>query len=482
MGRIRTLLTIALLSICLAGQTQASCAMDGSPPCQAYWHATAVFAGTVTEISYSPTFQLGEGEARMNYRRRITRFMVQEALRGVNQRQVEIVALEALPTPITLRDGQPGIMTISGGDCYYKFNQGETYLVYAHRQEQQGFLYVGLNRTRPLAQAGEDLEYIRGLAQADASATIFGAVVRHDQSFMEGNMRRHRLVADAVITVRGEGRGWETRTDIEGRYRITGLPPGSYKVSATLPAHLAPAEGEREAQIVARGCAEISFATQADGRLSGRVLDAQGQPVTRLHVDLAPVERSAEAYPQVHRAYPDEEGRYEFKRIPPGRYYLGIRLDGIRDPDFPYPRMYYPGVSAPEQAIVISIAEGQRLEGYDLTLPPRLAERAVEGVVVWPDGRPAAGASVTLMLTEYSYNSPGGSASADDEGRFRLQAFEGMNYWINALVSIPGGNPSQMHAEPQDIPANGNVSAIRLVITSPMGNCRRCRHRYWRNR
>lgn len=475
--------TITLLVVCFTSNVYASCMGDDSPPCQAYWNASAVFVGTVTEVSYSPTFQKGEGEERWNYRHRTARFTVEEAFRGVNTKEIEIVATEILPTPVKLRDGSAGTKMTSSGDCEYRFKQGETYIVYAYRAEKSnGELRVGFNRTRPLAQAGDDLEYIRGLArETKPGATVYGIVTRRDRDLKDGNSRLVGGVANVKITLGGMSRDLETTTDAEGRYRFTGLPSGTYNVEAEMPAHLAPAGEARQARVVERGCQEIDFYTEVNGRISGRVLDAQGQPVSKMGVDLVLAEPENERHPQSLWAFTDEAGNYELKSIPPGRYHLGIRLTNLRDADFPYPRFYYPGVQEKAKAMTVEIAEGEHLQSHDLRLPPPLAERAIEGVVVWGDGQPVVGASVSLTITEYEYNfAGGGNGLTDSQGRFKIKAYEGLTYWIGAVVNTKKNPGGQMHAEPVDVPASGDVREIRLVVESPMGNCPRCRARIWR--
>jgi hypothetical protein len=54
------------------------------------------------------------------------------------------------------------VVTGSGGsDCGYDFRMGEHYLVYAYPHPQSGKLYTGIcQRTQPISDAGDDLDYL----------------------------------------------------------------------------------------------------------------------------------------------------------------------------------------------------------------------------------------------------------------------------------------------------------------------------------
>jgi len=76
--------------------------------------------------------------------------------------------------------------------------------------------------------------------------------------------------------------------------------------------------------------------------------------------------------------YSDKDGLYEFKAVPPGRYALGVRFDGLTSQNRPFPHIYYPGVENIDQATIVSIGDGEKVEKYDLILPPPPAEHSVD--------------------------------------------------------------------------------------------------------
>ena len=404
---VRSMWTPLLLLLCLGINASASCFFDPSPPCQAFWRAEVVFSGTATKVFSSAIYQKGEGEEKWDYRDRITRFTVTDIFRGRIGKQVDVIASEILTTSFTRADGAQVTKSMGHSDCEYKFNEGEHYLVYASfRKTNDGTLWVGYNRTRPLSQADEDLDFIRGLNHAAAAGRVYGFARQHQHELKNGGHTRIvGPVSNARVVVAGAKQEYGAFTDSEGRYAISGLPPGEYQVSAIFPAHLT-SHPARMIRVVERGCAEVNFFTEADGRISGTVLDALGRPVPKMRLDLALADQDqSDPNPQLFLAHADEEGRYEFKSIPPGRYHLGIRLNANRDSGFPYARTYYPSAPNPETATVFELQEGQRIENVDFVMPPPLAPRTIEGTVVWPDGRPVVGAGVSLMITEYPLGS-----------------------------------------------------------------------------
>jgi hypothetical protein len=397
-SKLRLAATTALLLVCFEFSLRAQCMFDPSPPCQAFSQAEVVFSGVVTQASYSATYQKGEGEDRWNNRDRIAHFSVDSVFRGMLGTQVDVIATEILPTPITLRDGSPGSKTLSDFDCDYRFKEGERYIVYAQfRKTNDGSLRVGLNRTRLFAQALEDLEFIRGLDQAGPSGRIYGQAKQTSRDLNnKGNTSFVGPVANARIIVDGMDQHYETFTDAEGRYQVKGLKPGEYSVQAEFPAELSTYPA-RKARVPERGCAEVDFT-------------------------------------------------------------------------------YYPDVSNVRDARVFTLKAGERIEGLDFVMPPQLTSRTIEGVVVWPDGRPVPNAGIITMISDYSYGIAYGLAATEEAGRFSAKLFNGLSYWVNALVNLPGGK--QMHAEPLDVPRSGDIKDLKLVVNSPMGSCERCRFRY----
>ena len=251
------------------------------------------------------------------------------------------------------------------------------------------------------------------------------------------------------------------QTDSAGQYRFAALPSGDYVVKIKLPTGLSiQGETEEKVSLIARSCSVVNFWLQPDSQLSGRVLNQQGLPVNNAVIFLQEFDKERyQGY--LDSAHADESGKYVFRRMPAGRFVLQIRFDGLTSQDSPFPTIYYPGVSEKSQAKVITIAEGQRLENYDLEVPALPLSHEVEGVVLWSNGRPAANARVTYSLIDYPVAY---SVKANEQGRFSFKAYDGMKLSLQAFTEPPD---SKSFSEPANITVSSSLPPIKFVLPSP---------------
>lgn len=408
------------------------CQFGGGAVCQDYWKASAVFVGTVIE---SKTVKIKRGEYEQQ--QRLVRFSLDEPFRGVEGAQVEVMT------------------GMGDGDCGIAFKQTQQYLVYASSFE--GKLYTGIcMRTKVISAAVADLEYMRGLENAKTGGVVYGDVTAYSRD--EKGERIRRPLAGAKIIIEGPEKT-EITTDKKGAYRVEGLPAGGYTVTISPPQGLTTGQTEEKISLANGGCATVSFWLENDGRLNGRIFNPQGLPVNKAEVVL--IEFDKERYRgHSETAYSDEEGRYAFKRIPPGRYVLSIRFDGMTSQQRPFPQTYYPGVGEKSQATVITLAEGQRFEKYDLQVPPLPLEYDVEGVVFWADGKPASTAGVGYGAEGVSY-----AVKVDEQGRFSFKAYEGLKLGTSASVELKNG--IHIRSNGVYVLVGPGLESIKLIIPNP---------------
>jgi hypothetical protein len=95
--------------------------VEGKPPCEAYWEASAVFLGTVNDNSTVAIL-----EDNQPTQQKLVRFSLEEVFRGEQKAEEEVLT------------------GLGGGDCGFAFRKGERYLVYAYHNVENGKLQVSV--------------------------------------------------------------------------------------------------------------------------------------------------------------------------------------------------------------------------------------------------------------------------------------------------------------------------------------------------
>ena len=380
----------------------------------------------------------------------VVRIAINQSFRGFEYGQVEVTT------------------GLGGGDCGYHFQMGGTYLIYATKSKSDGRLRTSIcSRTRPLIEADQDLAFFNSLARADQTGTIFGTVVKTNYEAKDGQNFFPPL-SGAEITVKGENTHRELKTDKKGTFSLSKLEPGKYKVLLTLPPGLGQRDQsdgartiENEVEVAPQGCAQSDFYLESDTRVSGRVVDAKGEPISNLSVEMRGAESGGPSVSSFLQARTGKDGRFEFSLVPPGNYLLGHR---IRNSQYepPYPRTYYPGVMHRPLARPITVKENSDVRDLELVMPSPLSEYELEVRVVWSDGRDAPGASVSVVLVEDGELTGSFSKPADAKGRLNMTLMLGAEYQLSAFLKRPSGTGAQsewIHVRP----LSGN-SQIKLIL------------------
>ena len=330
-----------------------ACSCAPPPPaCEALWHTAIVFSGEATAV----VEQTGHSQ--------LVTFKVDETFRGAVKGTV---------------------MVRGGGMCGAIFAPGKKYIVYASGPPP---LSASLcSRTRLLAEAGEDLAYLRNPPRRD-KAVVDGTVRVDADDDRQGSPR-------ANVTIRARGTQSIARTDAHGRFHLE-LPVGSYTLDVDDPA-LRILHGRLPMLELpdAGACARRDIVVVWNGRIRGTLLDHTGAPA-------ANVEVSAHARGQTRQkwrlnARTDAAGRYEIPEVPPGTWAVAVSEpeDGGPDERQPIPPTYYPGTAVPDKAKLLTTTRGGLAERIDFRLPKPLAVHTIRGVVRRA-GKPVAKVNVRL--------------------------------------------------------------------------------------
>lgn len=450
----RTIFVIIPLLFLFNIAANACSCFSGGPPCQSFGNTSAVFSGKVESITdvpreYSPV----AGRKFTVIDKKVT-FSIIESFRGVSEKTIEVTT------------------SSQSSACGYPFEVGQEYVVYAYQNKETGKLGTGIcTRTRLLAKAEEDLQYFREIAKGPKDISVYGQVFRVFTRKNDEPYRKPEPLANITVSL---SNGEKVTTDEKGNYRFDKLLPQEYTVTPTVPPNLWGGDKpEYKIKLHPNGCAVVGFAFAANTSLSGRVLDENANPAAEISVQLVPTDQVNVFQKDLQMSFTDKDGRFIFHTIPVGDYYLGVRLFRIADILFPYPRTFYPNTLNLNEAKIISIKEGDVLKDFEIKLGQKLKQRTVSGIAVYPDGTPAANAMISAQETEYTPAAMGYAFQARPDGTFSLTIIDGLRHIIKA-VAANKETYQQSHSEPIEVPAKGDVSDLKLVITEPNGNCSKC--------
>ena len=375
----------------------AACIAPG-PPCDEFWKASAVFIGTVTSITPVPVS--GDPFQTQNLR---VHFTIGERFTGANDQTVDL-------------------FTYEGSESTH-FSVGETYFVYAYVDTQTGQLNdAGCGLTKPLEYADADVTYARTAIAGRTSGEIFGQLLHWEQESRTG-VRFEEPLAGAPVSLKSEDGIIRTTTaDHDGSYSFTGLsagqytirtpaPPGTYLIGGDL-GQYGPVELTNP-----RSCVNIDFAYHWDGRASGRVVTAGGEPVRGLAVSLLKADEDDYVSVDDRIVRTDQNGEFRMIHLEPHHYRLGFDVRESKSVS-----RFRPG----SPTIDVTVGEGERVRVRDLIVPPELTPGELVGTVVTTDGKPSK--DIRIFVQDSDDAPLGVALVTDAEGSFKTGVFRGRTY------------------------------------------------------
>jgi hypothetical protein len=263
-------------------------------------------------------------------------------------------------------------------------------------------------------------EHDHGDVALDQGLTIAGTVVFPDGAPATGTTVRadpdltENVAGNAVDPRTYIGAGNDAEVDEEGAFRITGLGPGPWALSAHLAVEVEEEEGGRargrwstNQSVVHAPREELHLVLEAPVHVGGGVVDGAGEPVSAFRVR---AERAGSQWympPSEEREeeFESEDGRFLLSNLRAGDWTFTAEGEG-----------YAASAKAP-----LSLPSEEELT-FVLYRPVRLV-----GEVHDPDGRPVAGAEVSkeLEVVEVFQAQQGRgdwpTARSDETGRFALE-------------------------------------------------------------
>lgn len=283
----------------------------------------------------------------------------------------------------------------------------------------------------------------------------------------------------AVVVVRKlEGReSYSTTTDEGGKFVLTGLEPGRYRLSAERNGYVRQDYGQRRADqpgtVVTLQSGQrltgLSFQLTPFAVITGRVMDEDGEPTPHVRLQAMRYSRAAGRRELIASASAssDDRGEYRIFGLQPGRYYVSAAPSAGR-PDAQdeegYVPFYYPGVADPSQAAPLDLRAGSEMHSVDFRLVRTRTVRVRGRVLNAVSGRPEKGILVFVLP-----RGPGGLVSVprtqtgavDAQGGFDIRGVPPGSYILTAFLA--DRDTRYFARQPIEV-GSANLEGITLVL------------------
>jgi hypothetical protein len=164
----------------------------------------------------------------------------------------------------------------------------------------------------------------------------------------------------------------------------------------------------------------------------------------------------------------NRSGNYAFRRVPPGRYIIGVNLRREPDGRQPFPPTFYPGVLDRPKARIVQLGLGEKKSLIDIHMVRQFHVVTLTGTLRFSNGLPVRDGFIELSNT--SQESPGavsmGRGHVDSAGHFSLPLLSGQRGWLHvkayADTTMRGftvTNPDPVEFDPHRI-----VSPLTLTV------------------
>jgi hypothetical protein len=263
-------------------------------------------------------------------------------------------------------------------------------------------------------------------------------------------------------------------TDDEGRYRLSSLPPGQWRVSVSKGGYFTWEVGQRRPfeapppiDLAARERVVADVPLSRGGVITGRVSDDTGEPLAGLRVRVYRA-RMSQGYRRLEAVAAadatDDTGAYRIYGLPPGDYFVAASLR-LAPPDSvvqtTYAPTYYPGTGDIAEAQRIRVTLGSETNAIFPLLPVRHVR--VAGSVLASSGGPAH-AFLTLTSESSELGTPLGIGGVTrEDGTFTLPDVPPGRYVLSAASR---NEPTEVASMPITI-GSDDLSGVSLVTAKP---------------
>jgi len=216
---------------------------------------------------------------------------------------------------------------------------------------------------------------VSAAGQSAPTGSVTGKVVQDP-----GGQGIRKVVVELVEGEAGEGgKEYKTATDASGVFRLEGVEPGKYFVELTRAGYFAPKKGANEWTVTVEAGKEVNGAVykmQATGVITGRVVDAEGDPLPGSGVRAIRKGKSSAAMQPVvgdsvrNAGVTNDLGEYRIAELEPGQYEVEVEpaMSNVPAPNpadkgrqrekVLFTKTYFPGTSDQGQAGMVEVFSG----------------------------------------------------------------------------------------------------------------------------
>jgi protocatechuate 3,4-dioxygenase beta subunit len=217
-------------------------------------------------------------------------------------------------------------------------------------------------------------------------------------------------------------------TDNDGNYLINNVPTGDYLVFPIAPA-LVVENGQRLTITAGETIRDINFALVHSGAITGRITDADGQPLINETVSVVRVEPESDYERHKFASFrTDDRGIYQAFGLRPGKYKVSVGQPLPRQIPLPsHPgfvrkilrQTFYPSVADPEKATILEVTESSEIKDIDIVASAASTFKLTGRIIDGETSKPLP--NVRLIVLQSNFPASTGSFSSDSNGEFKLE-------------------------------------------------------------
>jgi hypothetical protein len=347
------------------------------------------------------------------------------------------------------------------GDCGYHFHKGDQYIVFT-QLETEGRLFATIcSGTRPAADGRALIPQLRAMRNHQQIASVFGVLRRSDPPLLAPADDPDDPLPHIKLKLRSKYDRFATSTGPDGVYSFYDVHSGEYHFSASLPARMELSErtlpGALPPVKIPNGaCYEYNVDALPLGKIRGAVLGPDGKPLKVASVELYRAEKYQDTEPGLW-GFQGTKGEFEFDHVGPGDYILVFNRTNRKDPNSPFPRVFYPGVANQSETSVITLKDGEQRLHANIQMAEGYPTGKIRVQLKWKDGRPPG--EVTIMATADQGENP--AAQRIGEGIYDFTLLQSSRYTISAWEDLDPQRLSQRRGkEACNIPARIDADSV----------------------